>query len=137
LTGSPIAAQFHQDRALPRRARVWFPSQNCLSILRKIPARTTGIDGGNFVVACGGQLDRQWSGATEARLRELDAEPLLYERAKPSLEGIGPLHLTPLALLDHLAALVPPPRLHVTALLRRVRANDRLSEISVVTATVS
>jgi len=41
------------------------------------------------------------------RLREVDAEHLLYESAKT-----GPLRLTPLQLLDRLAALVPPPRVH-------------------------
>ncbi len=45
-------------------------------------------------------------------LLELDAERLLCERAKPSPDGTGLLRLTPLQLLDRLAALVPPPRVH-------------------------
>lgn len=46
------------------------------------------------------------------RLRELGGEHLLYERTKPGLGGTGPQILTPLQLLDRLAALVPPPRVH-------------------------
>jgi hypothetical protein len=52
-------------------------------------------------------------GGREAdRLRELDREPLIYEPPKPGPGGSGPRRLTPLELLDHLAALVPPPRIH-------------------------
>jgi hypothetical protein len=46
------------------------------------------------------------------RRRELDPERLRYEAAKPGSGGNGPLLLTPLKLLDRLAALVPPPRIH-------------------------
>jgi hypothetical protein len=46
------------------------------------------------------------------RLRELDPERLLYEGTKPGPDGSGPLLLTPLELLERLAALVPPPRIH-------------------------
>jgi hypothetical protein len=46
------------------------------------------------------------------RLRELDPERLLDESNKPGPGGNGPLLLTPLELLDRLAALVPPPRIH-------------------------
>ena len=46
------------------------------------------------------------------RLRELDPERLLYESTKPGPGGNGTLLLTPLELLDRLAALVPPPRIH-------------------------
>ena len=46
------------------------------------------------------------------RLRELDPERLLYAGAKPGPGGSGPLLLTPLQLLDRLAALAPPPRVH-------------------------
>jgi hypothetical protein len=45
------------------------------------------------------------------RLRDLDPERLLYESNKPGPGGNGPLRLTPLELLDRLAALLPPPRL--------------------------
>jgi len=45
------------------------------------------------------------------RLRELGSERLLYEHTKPGPGGNGPLLLTPLELLDRLAALVPPPLL--------------------------
>ena len=46
------------------------------------------------------------------RLRELDGEHLLYESTKPGRGGTGPLVLTPLELIDRIAALVPPPRIH-------------------------
>ena len=46
------------------------------------------------------------------RLRELDPERLLYDHQKAGPGGHGPLCLTPLELLDRLAALVPPPRVH-------------------------
>jgi hypothetical protein len=46
------------------------------------------------------------------RLRELDPERLLYEGAKLGRGGNGTLLLTPLELLDCLAARVPPPRIH-------------------------
>jgi hypothetical protein len=41
-----------------------------------------------------------------------DGEHLVYENAKPGPGGTGPLLLTPLQLLDRVAALVPPPRVH-------------------------
>jgi hypothetical protein len=37
---------------------------------------------------------------------------LLYDSAKPGPGGSSPLVLTPLELLDRIAALVPPPRIH-------------------------
>jgi len=46
------------------------------------------------------------------RLRALDPERLLYDGAKPGPGGSGPLRLTPLQLIDRLAALIPPPRVH-------------------------
>jgi hypothetical protein len=46
------------------------------------------------------------------RLRELNPERLLYEVTKPGPGGNAPLPPTPLELLDRLAALVPPPRVH-------------------------
>ena len=46
------------------------------------------------------------------RLRELDPEHLLYESTKQGPGGTDPLILAPLQLLDRLAALVPPPRVH-------------------------
>ena len=46
------------------------------------------------------------------RRRELGPERLLHELTKPGPGGSASLLLTPLALLDRLAALVPPPRLH-------------------------
>jgi hypothetical protein len=46
------------------------------------------------------------------RLRELDRHLLLYDSAKPGPGGNHPLLLTPLELLDRMAALVPSPRIH-------------------------
>lgn len=46
------------------------------------------------------------------RLRELDPEHLLYESTRQGPGETGPQILTPLQLLDRLAALVPRPRVH-------------------------
>ena len=46
------------------------------------------------------------------RLHQHDAEHLLYDIAKPRPDGPRAPLLTPLALLDKIAALVPPPRVH-------------------------
>ena len=46
------------------------------------------------------------------RLRELDPERLVYDPSKRGPGGTGPQILMPLQLLDRLAALVPPPRIH-------------------------
>ena len=46
------------------------------------------------------------------RLRELDPERSLYAGANVGPGGNSPHLLTPLELLDRLAALVPPPRIH-------------------------
>jgi hypothetical protein len=46
------------------------------------------------------------------RLREIDPEHLVYESTKPGPGGSVSLLLTPIQLLDRLAALIPPPRRH-------------------------
>jgi hypothetical protein len=46
------------------------------------------------------------------RLRELGPERLRYELTKPGPGGGGSLPLTPLELIDRIAALAPPPRPH-------------------------
>ena len=46
------------------------------------------------------------------RLREIDAEHLVYESIKPGPGGSVSLMLTPLELIGRLAALIPPPRRH-------------------------
>lgn len=51
-------------------------------------------------------------GLTIPYLRELDPERLPYNGTKPGPGGNRPLLLTPLELLDRLAALLPPPRVH-------------------------
>ena len=43
-------------------------------------------------------------------LAEIDAEHLVYERVKPGPGGSVSLMLTPLELIERLAALIPPPR---------------------------
>ena len=48
----------------------------------------------------------------QEQLREIDAEHLVYERVKPGPGGSVSLMLTPMELLDRLAALIPPPRRH-------------------------
>jgi len=44
------------------------------------------------------------------RLREIDAEHLVYESVKPGAGGSVSLMLNPLELIERLAALIPPPR---------------------------
>jgi len=46
------------------------------------------------------------------RLRALNRKHLIYDSPKPGPGGSGPRRRTPLDLLDRLAALGPPPRLH-------------------------
>ena len=46
------------------------------------------------------------------RLREIDAERLVYESVNPGAGGSVSLMLTPLELIEGLAALIPPPRRH-------------------------
>jgi hypothetical protein len=46
------------------------------------------------------------------RLREIDAEHLVYCSAKPSSGGSLTLMLTPLERLDRLTTVIPPPRWH-------------------------
>ena len=45
-------------------------------------------------------------------LREIDPEHLVYESVKPGPGGSVSLMLTPMQLLDRLAALIPAPRRH-------------------------
>jgi hypothetical protein len=45
-------------------------------------------------------------------LERRDAERVVYRLPKPQRDGTTSLTLTPLELIDHLAALIPPPRLH-------------------------
>ena len=71
------------------------------------------------------------------RLRELDPERLLYESTKPGPGGNGSLLLTPLELLDRLAALVPPPRIHRHRYFGVPARTGRSQEISAATVTVS
>ena len=46
------------------------------------------------------------------RWREIDADRLVYESVKPGPGGSVSLMLTPLELIERLAALIPPPRRH-------------------------
>ena len=46
------------------------------------------------------------------RLRQIDAEHLVYESVKSGHGGSVGLLLTPLELIERLAALIPPPRRH-------------------------
>jgi hypothetical protein len=46
------------------------------------------------------------------RVERLDDEHVIYRLTKPQRDGTTALMLTPLELLDHLAALIPPPRRH-------------------------
>jgi len=49
---------------------------------------------------------------SQERLGRLNAETLVYSLRKPTIDGRTELTLTPLELLDRLARLVTPPRIH-------------------------
>ncbi len=46
------------------------------------------------------------------RIEQVNEERIVYRLPKPQRDGRTALSLTPLELIDHLAALIPPPRLH-------------------------
>jgi len=46
------------------------------------------------------------------RLEQVGEHRVIYRLPKPRRDGCTKLVLTPLELIDHLAALIPPPRLH-------------------------
>lgn len=52
------------------------------------------------------------AGPNTDQLREIDPEHLVYESVKPGPGGSVSLMLTPLELIERLAALIPPPRRH-------------------------
>ncbi len=64
------------------------------------------------------------------RLRLVDADPLSFALKTPWSDGTRPLLLSPMELLEKLAALVPPPRFHLLryhgVLAPRARARDRI-----------
>ena len=64
------------------------------------------------------------------RLRVLDADPLSFALKTPWSDGTRHLLLSPMELLEKLAALVPPPRFHLLryhgVLAPRARARDRI-----------
>ena len=66
------------------------------------------------------------------QLRQLDRERLVYDHPQPGPGGRGALLLTLLALLDRLAALVPPPRIPRHHYID-VGANGRSRDISAAT----
>ena len=45
-------------------------------------------------------------------LEAIDDEHLIYHSSKPQADGTIELQLTPLELIDRIATLVPPPRVH-------------------------
>jgi hypothetical protein len=46
------------------------------------------------------------------RLEAIDEAHLIYHLSKPQPDGVWDLRLTPLELIDRIAALIPPPRIH-------------------------
>jgi len=46
------------------------------------------------------------------RLDRIDEQRVIYRLPHPQRDGTTALSLTPLALIDHLAAVIPPPKLH-------------------------
>ena len=67
------------------------------------------------------RIGRGWSGCGVDRARppfaleqleQVNEHQIIYQLPKPRRDGRTVLMLTPLELIDHLAALIPPPRLH-------------------------
>jgi hypothetical protein len=46
------------------------------------------------------------------RIEQVNEDRIVYRLPEPQRDGRTALSLTPLELIDHLAALIPPPRLH-------------------------
>ena len=46
------------------------------------------------------------------RIEQVNEDRIVYRLPEPQRDGCTALSLTPLELIDHLAALIPPPRLH-------------------------
>ena len=46
------------------------------------------------------------------RIEQVNEDRIVYRRREPQRDGRTHLTLTPLEFIDHLAALIPPPRLH-------------------------
>jgi hypothetical protein len=66
-------------------------------------------------------MARAWSGccvlvpAPHSRFKRLDLvddQHVVYRLPRAQRDGSTVLSLTPLGLIDHLAALIPPPKLH-------------------------
>jgi len=88
-----------------REMLVWENRGFCLDAAVRIAAGDrTGLE----------RLLRDCAGAPFAleRLKLLDDERIIYRLPKPQRDGATALNLMPLQLIRHLAALIPPPRLH-------------------------
>jgi len=46
------------------------------------------------------------------RIEQANEDRIVYRLPEPQRDGRTALSLTPLGFIDHLAALIPPPRLH-------------------------
>ena len=68
------------------------------------------------------------------RLEKLDDTTLVYHLRKPTLEGRTELVLTPLELLDRLAKLITPPRIHKHRYCGVLAPNAKLRSALVATA---
>jgi hypothetical protein len=76
-----------------------------------------GLRTGEQLIQCIGSTLNLSSANNRARialehLRTLDAEHLLYHNPKPRSDSPRDLALTPLELIDKIAVLIPPPRVH-------------------------
>lgn len=91
----------------------------------EVEAMLAWVDGGGFSVDASVRIEAQDREGLERLIRYCARPPLSLERlawdgderlvyrlAKPGRDGRTELRLTPLELLDALAALLPPPRLH-------------------------
>ena len=71
---------------------------------------------------------------SQERLGRLNAETLVYGLRKPTLDGRTELVLTPLELLDRLAKLITPPRIHKHRYCGVLAPNARLRQAVIESA---
>jgi hypothetical protein len=83
------------------------------------------LEGTGLAHPCGSQRQTLWPQAVAFRLRYcarppfalerlelIDEQQVIYRLPRTQRDGTTALSLTPLELIDHLAALIPPPRRH-------------------------
>jgi hypothetical protein len=88
-----------------REMLAWEYSGFSLDAAVRVGAQRSRRSGAAAALLCSPAVRARTPGA-------LDGERVVYRLAKPQRDGTTALTLTPLELIDHLAALIPPPRRH-------------------------